>query len=1485
MPWHIISGCRFLNFFIHIQLQKQQIQRFMKNQLQVNPIQVNTIQEIKTSILFPVVCCLGILFEMISFKQEISAQCPIDAPIVGTITQPACTVATGSVALSGLPAGNWTIDPGAIAGSGTTTTISGLGAGTYNYTVTNEVPCTSLPSVDIVINLQPATPSAPTLGTITHPTCSTATGSVVLNGLPAAGTWTLTRTPGGTTTSGTGTSSTISGLPTGTYTYTVTDGISTCTSAASPDVVINAQPATPETPTASATFQPTCLVSTGTITITAPTGIDITYSIDGSTYTQSSGIYTLVPEGTYNVTAKNGAGCISAGTSVTINAQPATPSAPTVSTITQPTCSTATGSVVLNGLPAGNWMINPGAIASSGTSATITGLASGTYTYTVTNAAGCTSLASADVIINVQPATPSAPTVGTITQPTCSVATGIVVLSGLPAGNWIINPGAIASSGTSTNISGLTASTTYNFTVTNSAGCTSLASADVIINVQPATPSAPIVSTITQPACLTSTGRVVLNGLPAGNWTINPGAIAGSTTSTTISGLTASTTYNFTVTNSAGCTSLASANVVIDTQPETPVVTNQTISILTGGTFTVTPGGVPAGTTYHWPAPSYTGGVTGGSAQPIPQTNISGSLTIPSGTGTATYNVTPTSGSCVGAIFTVTVTVTSSCVPVSIGTQPTSNQMCTTTGNASFTVSAAGTIPFTYLWQYNNGGTWADVANGIPSGAVYNNQTTETLGVGGITGDGSYQYRCYVTNCTGADNATSNAVSLTVNITPSAPTAGTITQPTCENATGSVVLSDLPSGNWTINPGAISSTGTSTAISGLATGTYTYTVTNAAGCSSLASAIVVIDPQPATPASPTVVTITQPTCAVATGSVVLSGLPAGTWTINPGAITGAGTNTTISVLSAGTYNYTVTNAAGCTSSPSANVVIGTQPETPVVTHQTISILTGGTFTLTPGGVPAGTTYQWPAPAYAGGVTGGSAQPIPQTNISGTLTVPSGAGTATYTVTPTSGACIGATFTVTVTVTSSCVPVSIETQPASNSMCTTTGNVSFTVSAAGTTPFTYQWQYNNGGTWTNAANDIPTGAVYDNQTTATLGVGGITGIGSYQYRCYLTNCTGVNNATSNTVTLTVNAKPSAPTAGTITQPTCAVVTGSVILNGLPATGTWIINPGAITGTGTSTTISGLVAGIYAYTVAISTGCTSAVTNIIINPIPDCFPIAVNDVNTTKENTPVGGNASTNDTPSSNGGNVWSLVGINGGAANGTITMNPDGTYTYTPNVNFFGIDTITYKVCDTDGDCSTATITITITSSDHNQPPVASDDYDTTNTGIAITVNILRNDHDPENGALTITLCTNPLHGTVMINNDSTITYTPFPGFSGSDSLCYTICDVGIPILCDDAIVYIDVLPLVIYNALTPNGDGSNDGWKIGGIEDFPENEVKIFNRWGDKIYQGAHYDNKNVYWNGTYKNNELLPDGIYFYILNIKGIKTFTGWIYLIDAN
>src|SRR4029450_10498727 len=115
------------------------------------------------------------------------------------------------------------------------------------------------------------------------------------------------------------------------------------------------------------------------------------------------------------------------------------------------------------------------------------------------------------------------------------------------------------------------------------------------------------------------------------------------------------------------------------------------------------------------------------------------------------------------------------------------------------------------------------------------------------------------------------------------------------------------------------------ALNNTATTAYTFTPT-AGQCATTTTLTITVNPRPT---APTVGTITQPTCPVPTGSVVLNGLPSsGTWTINPGGITGSGTTTTITGLSPGTYNFTVTNSFGCISPASANVVVNPVPTVP-----------------------------------------------------------------------------------------------------------------------------------------------------------------------------------------------------------------------------------------------------------------------------------------------------------------------------------------------------------------------------------------------------------------------------------------------------------------------------------------------------------------------------------------------------------------------------
>ncbi len=533
-------------------------------------------------------------------------------PKIESVSQPSCEEPAGSVLLSGLPeTGTWTLtripDGTVIKGKGKTVLIPDFPSGTYRYIVTNEKGCSSAPSDEFTINKSPQVPAAPIIGKVTQPDCETATGSVVLNGLPESGTWQLTRYPDNVTITGTGATKIISELIAGTYNFRVTNE-DNCTSEATSDVVIDPQPPTPAAPIIKSVTQPTCNVSTGSAELSGlpASGDWILTRLPDNVITTGTGTGTTITgldPGTYNFTVTNSEGCTSpASEDIVITEGATTPEAPVINTITQPTCTRSTGQVVLTGLPAtGTWTLfrYPDGIIVNGTgiSITVSDLTAGTYGFNVTNAEGCTSARSSDVIIEEQPPTPSEPVVNSIIQPTCTLATGSVALSGLPPeGTWTLTryPGTVKTSGSGTNttITGLSPGA-YNYTVTNDRGCTSLASANIIITVQPVTPSAPVIGTITQPTCIVATGTVVIKNLPSqGNWTLTrfPDAInlAGSGTSTTIRDLPPGT-YYFTVTNSVGCTSAKSSDVVIDPQPSTtplikitnpqPVCSPQTVDL------------------------------------------------------------------------------------------------------------------------------------------------------------------------------------------------------------------------------------------------------------------------------------------------------------------------------------------------------------------------------------------------------------------------------------------------------------------------------------------------------------------------------------------------------------------------------------------------------------------------------------------------------------------------------------------------------------------------------------------------------------------------------------------------------------------------------------------------------------------------------------------------------------------------------------------
>jgi len=133
--------------------------------------------------------------------------------------------------------------------------------------------------------------------------------------------------------------------------------------------------------------------------------------------------------------------------------------------------------------------------------------------------------------------------------------------------------------------------------------------------------------------------------------------------------------------------------------------------------------------------------------------------------------------------------------------------------------------------------------------------------------------------------------------------------------------------------------------------------------------------------------------------------------------------------------------------------------------------------------------------------------------------------------------------------------------------------------------------------------------------------------------------------------------------------------------------------------------------------------------------------------------------------------------------------------------------------------------------------------------------------------------------------NSTIYYEPNLDFRRKDYAYYKVCNVNCANICDSAVVILYVLgdPYeFIPSAFTPNGDGVNDFWVVPGIEKFPNNEVYIYNRWGDLVYEAIPYENG---WEGQTNKGiaggKKMVDGTYYYVLKTNGGDPLKGTIEL----
>ncbi|GAA5108483.1 hypothetical protein GCM10023339_07560 [Alloalcanivorax gelatiniphagus] len=246
-----------------------------------------------------------------------------------------------------------------------------------------------------------------------------------------------------------------------------------------------------------------------------------------------------------------------------------------------------------------------------------------------------------------------------------------------------------------------------------------------------------------------------------------------------------------------------------------------------------------------------------------------------------------------------------------------------------------------------------------------------------------------------------------------------------------------------------------------------------------------------------------------------------------------------------------------------------------------------------------------------------------------------------------------------------------------------------------------------------------------------------------------------------------------TSGAELDPTAVSVAAA------PAHGTLAIN--ATTGAVTYTPAPGYT-GADSYEVRVCD--TSA-------PDPQCFVAtvevtvgantveAVNDTDTTTAGDPVSTNVRSNDTNAT--AQPWAAPTVTVAPEHGTTTVGTGGAITYAPAAGFSGIDTYTYRACDTSHPtpvCDTATVTITV---DNVFSDLGATESTPQNTAVTTPLDEIVSTTGAELDPSAVSEETAPAHGTLVINaTTGAVTYTPAPGYSGTDSYEVRVCDTSTP---------------------------------------------------------------------------------------------------------
>ncbi len=862
----------------------------------------------------------------------------VNATPTASVAPSATTLCTGqTLTLTASPAGatyNWAgpvAVSSATAQAPTVTNITAAGAGTYTVTVTQSGCTATANSGAITVNTTPTV----TAGS-NSPICAGA--ALNLTSTPAAATSYNWAGPNSFT-SAIQNPNIAAATTAATGTYNVTVTANGCTATGSTAATVNALPSATIT-----SNSPVC--TNGTISLSVPAGAT-SYSWTGpSVYTNGTATVSIASAtaanaGAYNVTVTGAGSCTATSTTnVTVSGAIAATSGSNT-----PVCTGTTLNLTASGGTTYNWT-GPNSFASSTQNPTIssvTALAAGTYTVTVSNGT-CSVVTTTVVAVNTTPT----PTAGSNT-PVCTGGNINLTSSGGGTYSWS-GPNVFSNATQNPTISAATTAMagTYIVTVTSS-GCTATASTSVVVNT---TPGAIVATGGTVCAGNTLNLTATSTGATTYSWT-GPNSFTSAVQNPSIPTATVAATGTYNVTASAnGCSVTGSTSATVNPNPTATAGSNA--PFCSGGNLNLTSSG---GASYSWSGPA--------------------------SFASATQNPAVTSATVANnGTYTVTVTAAVTGCTATASTGVTINANPTATAGGPGTVCTGGAINLT-----SSGGT--SYAWSGPSTYTSSTQNPSVTASAVSANGGSY-----VVTVTNASSCTATA-STTVIVAASLTASAGSNSPVCTGATLNLNATGGSTYSWT-GPNSFTSSSQTPSISGAtaaAAGTYNVTVTSGT-CTATASTVVVVNTTPSPIASSN-----SPVCTGAT--LNLSTTPSGAtynWT-GPVAVSSASaqapTVASVTAAAAGTYTVTVT-VSGCTATASTTVVVNT---TPTTTATSGTVCTGSTLNLTATG---GGTYSWAGPS---GFSSTSATPS-ITNITAaaagayTVTVTTSGCTATATTTPT-----------------------------------------------------------------------------------------------------------------------------------------------------------------------------------------------------------------------------------------------------------------------------------------------------------------------------------------------------------------------------------------------------------------------------------------------------------------------------------------------------